>query len=383
MHSLDPARLRARGTLKWTTYPPDVLPMWVAEMDYPTCPEVLAGVRAAAEAETFGYPARPAMTGLAEDFAAWSLRVHGQSIDPAGVHIVGDVMHGVSLAIRYFSGPTDPVVIPAPVYSPFFDVVGLSGRPQIPVPMIWDGTRHTLDIAGIEAALAAGARTVLLCNPHNPLGRVFDSGELTALADVVAGHGARVVADEIHAGLALTREHRPYAAATPLAAGHTITVTSASKTWNLAGLKCAQVITHTPADTERWRAIPFWETVGVSTIGIAAGSAAYRLGEPWRAELLGTLREHAALVAEAVAGWPGVQTVPNEGTYLQWLDCTGLELDEEPADWLLREAKVALTGAVPFGGAPHRFARLNFATTRTLLDEGLSRIAAAIGARMG
>lgn len=389
LHARTPEQLRARGTLKWIAYPPDVLPMWVAEMDFPVCRAVTSALHAAVDAESFGYPARAQMAALAEAFAQWSHEQHGWVVDPADVHVVGDVMHGVSLAIRYYTSPQDAVVIPSPVYMPFFSVVELTGRPQVRVPMVWRDApeipsgRWEFDLAGIDAALAAGARTVLLCSPHNPLGRVFEVAELAALAQVVDRHGARVISDEIHAPLALTRPHIPYAACSPTAAAHSITVTSASKAWNLPGLKCAQVITHAPGDTATWARIPMWEKVGVSTLGMVGGRAAYTDGGPWLVAVTETLREQAALVASAVDSWPGVTTVPNEGTYLQWLDFDALALTEEPAAWLEREARVAVNPGVPFGGAPHRYARLNFAATRALLDEGLTRIGRVVRARTG
>lgn len=381
LHALTPDQLRARRTLKWAAYPADVLPMWVAEMDFPVCRAVTAALTRAVEAESFGYPSPIVQAELAEALATWQAQRHGWAIDPAGVHTVGDVMHGVDLALRYFSGPDDPVIIPTPVYMPFFDVVRLTGRPQVHVPMAWDGVRWTFDLAGIDAALAAGGRTVLISSPHNPLGRVFEADELAGLAAVVSQRGGRVISDEIHAPLVFERPHLPYAASSPEAAAHTITVLSASKAWNLPGLKCAQAITSNAADTATWKAIPYWETVGVSTLGMEASIAAYREGGEWLAHVVATLTEHRDLVAQSVAGWDGVRTVPNEGTYLQWLDFGELGLGVEPAAWLLDEARVAVNSGVPFGGEPTRFARLNFGTTRSLLDEGLARIERAVRRR--
>ncbi len=378
LHRLTPAQLRARRTAKWTTYPDDVLPMWVAEMDFPVCRPVADALTRAIAAEGFGYPSHVAIGELAETLTEWQKARHNWEFAPGDVHVIGDVMHGVDLAIRHFSGPDDPVVIPTPVYMPFFDVVELTGRPQRRVPMAWDGARFTFDLAGIDAALAAGARTVLISHPHNPLGRVFERSELVGLARIVERHGARVVSDEIHAPLSFDRPHLPYAASCPEAARHTVTVVSSSKAWNTPGLRCAQVITSAPGDTERWARIPFWETVGVSTLGIEAAIAAYAEGGKWLAEVTATLVEHRDLVAQTVADWPGVATVANEGTYLQWLDFTALQLDREPAVWLLDSARVALNPGVPFGAAPHGFARLNFATTRPLLEEGLDRLGRAI-----
>lgn len=381
LHRLTPEQLRARRTQKWSFYPPDILPMWVAEMDYPLAPPVAAALRRAVDAEVVGYPSARQLDELAAEFVAWQERTHGWSITPDSVHAVPDVMAGVSLAVRYFSGPSDPVVIPTPVYMPFFDVIALTGRPIVRVPMGWDGGRHTLDLAAIDAALAAGGRTVLISSPHNPLGRVYSAAELAGLADVVERHGARVVSDEIHSPLVFETPHVPYAAVSPAAAAHSITVTSASKAWNVPGLRCAQVVTTAPGESDAWRAIPYWEKVGVATMGIEAAIAAFRDGDPWRQEVVATLAEHRTLVADAVASMPGITTLPNEGTYLQWLDCTELALDVEPTDFFLAEAKVAINPGVPFGAPAHRFGRLNFATTRPLLEQGLERIAAAVSAR--
>ncbi|MGV1010115.1 MAG: MalY/PatB family protein [Dermatophilaceae bacterium] len=381
LHELTPRQLRARRSAKWSTFPEDVLPMWVAEMDFPLAAPVRAAVHAAAGAESFGYPAQSVMRELARAAADWQREAYGWQVDPEGIFVLGDVMHGVELAVEQLCGPDDPVVIPSPAYPPFFSVVALTGRPQVRLPMASREGRWRLDLAGIDAALGAGARAVLLCNPHNPLGRVFGRAELLALAAVVDRHGAWVISDEIHAPLAFAGPHLPYASLSSQTAAHTVTLVSASKAWNLPGLKCAQVITSSPRVAERWRRIPFWRTVGVSTLGMEASLAAYRLGAPWLGEVTVTLAEHAALVVDAVAGMPGVRTTANEGTYLQWLDFTALDLDEEPASWLRRVASVALNDGPSFGVAAHGFARLNYATPRPLLQEGLARIEQAVRAR--
>ena len=383
LHHLTAPQLRARRTMKWTTYPDDVLPMWVAEMDYPLAQPLRRALVDAVEREMTGYQSQIVMREYAEAMVDWQAAqaiVGGYEwkVEVADVFTVPDVMKGVDLAIRFFSSPEDPVVIPMPVYMPFFDVVALTRRPQMPVPMAWDGTRHTFDVAAIDAALAAGGRTVLISSPHNPLGRVFTREELAGLAEVVERHSARVISDEIHAPLVFDRPHIPYAAVSPTAAGHSITVVSASKAWNVPGLKAAQVITTAPGDRERWAAIPYWERLGMTTFGMQAGIAAYREGGEWLAAVLETLAAHRTLVVDAVGSMPGVRTIANEGTYLQWLDFTELALDEEPNEWLLREAKVALNPGVPFGAAPHTHARLNFGTTTALLEQGLEQIAATV-----
>ena len=378
LQALTPKRLRARRTLKWASQPEDVLAMWVAEMDYPTAPAIAEALHRAVDAETFGYPLDAGPSGLADALAADLARRHGWTVDPADVFLVADVMRGVSLALETFSGRDDPVVITTPVYMPFFDVVELSGRPQVHVPMVDVDGRPTFDLDALEGAFAEGARTVLLCNPYNPLGRVLDRAELLAFAEVVERHGARVIADEIHAPLVFEGTHIPYASLSPATANHTVTLLSASKAWNLPGLKCAQVVTSNAADRAAWRRIPLWAKVGVASLGIEASLAAYRDGDAWLEEVRALLAGHAAVVAEAVAGMPGVRHRRNEGTYLAWLDCTDLDLDVEPAEWFLEHARVALSPGRPFRAPARRFARLNFATTTAILEESLERMAKAV-----
>jgi cystathionine beta-lyase len=265
-----PESLRNRGTAKWTYFEPDVLAAWIAEMDFPAAPPVLAAITDAVNRQEFGYPARDADTGLPEVVAEWSKNVYGWAIDPARVHILPDVLRGVELAIEFFSEPESPVLLPTPAYMPFFEVPTVVNRRIVEVPLAVQDGRYSLDLDGIDRAFAGGAGIMILCQPYNPLGRAFTRDELQALSTVVARHGARVVSDEIHAPLTYGRSHVPYASVNDEAAAHTITVTSASKAWNLPGLKCAQLITSNAADEERWRGISMMKTHGASTIGIRA-----------------------------------------------------------------------------------------------------------------
>ncbi|HEX2704724.1 MAG TPA: aminotransferase class I/II-fold pyridoxal phosphate-dependent enzyme, partial [Candidatus Lustribacter sp.] len=238
LDSLTPSDLRSRRTLKWTTYDADVLPLWVAEMDYPTAPPILEAITRAVRDETLGYPSSILERELGDAVAAWSMQRFGWAVDPFRVHSAGNVMHGLRLALTYYSAPSDPVILTTPAYPPFFDVVALARRPQVHVPMTRAAEgRPTLDLPAIDAAFGAGARTLVLCHPHNPLGRVFTRAEPSDLAEVVAGHGGRVVSDEIHGSLVYDdAAYVPYAAISPQTAAHTVTVSAASKAWNLPGL---------------------------------------------------------------------------------------------------------------------------------------------------
>lgn len=372
-------QLRARRTMKWNYFDEDVLPLWVAEMDFPTAPAVRAGVDAAVARESFGYPSPDARTGLPEAAADWTARRYGWRVPAERVHIVPDVLHGVDVAITEFSPEGSAVILPTPAYMPFFDVLAHARRPRVEVPMATDNGRYVLDLDAIDAAFADGAGTLLLCHPYNPLGRAFTRQELEAVSRVVARHGARVVADEIHAPLVYGERHIPYAGVSPEAASHTVTLSSASKAWNLPGLKCAYAITSNDADEETWRRLPMLRTFGASPIGIAANVAAFTEGEPWLDALLGHLDGQRQLLRDLLAEHlPQVGFTLPEATFMAWLDLRPLRLPAEPAEFLLEHARVALNPGPPFGENARGFARLNFATTTTILEQAVRAMAKAV-----
>ncbi len=378
---LTPEQLRARGTVKWTRFPSDILPMFVAEMDYPTAPEIMAALHRWVDREAFGYPMGAQITGLAEATAEFAANHYGWPVDPADVLDVPDVMRGMLVAIETFTAPGDRVILTTPVYMPFFEVLDFAGREQVRIPLIEQDGIPTLDLDAIDAAFAGGATAILLSHPHNPNGTEFAAEILLGLAEIADRHGARVISDEIHGPLVFDRRHRPYAALSEAAATHGITVTAASKAWNIPGLKCAQIITSNPADRARIAATPEMLRYGTAQVGYAGTVAAYREGGPWLEAVLAKLDAHRRLVVDAVAQWPGVRTRLNDATYLQWLDFTDLELTEEPSHWLAREARVMLNVGTTFGAEPFRCARLNFATTTALLHDGLKRIGEVITRR--
>jgi cystathionine beta-lyase len=242
--------------------------------------------------------------------------------------------------------------------------------------MINEGGHDELDLGAIDDALAAGARAVLLCSPHNPTGRVFTAEELGALAEVVDRHGARVIADEVHAPLVYEgARHFPYATVSDAAAEHTITVTSASKAFNLAGLKCAQVVASNHADAARWRGLGVFAVAGPTPLGNAASTAAYRAGGDWLHDLVAYLSgNRQALLDLLAAELPAITCRTPEATFLAWLDCSELGADD-PARFFLDHAHVALSDGPPFGPECEQHVRLNFATSRAFLE----RIVRAMG----
>jgi cystathionine beta-lyase len=366
--AVDVERLRRRRTVKWSLYGPDVLAAWVAEMDFDVAPVVRAAIADAVEREDFGYVAAD-LSDLTAACAAFLATSYGWTVAPARIFPIADVLTGIGAALDALVGRGVPVVVPTPAYPPFFEVIELTGRPVARAPMATDGGRDVLDLDAIDRALAAGARAVLLCNPHNPTGRVFTRAELASLADVVDRHGARVVADEVHAPLVYPgAEHVPYTSVSDLTAEHGITITSASKAFNLAGLKCAQVIASNHDDATRWRAMRVFEVAGPTPIGIAASVAAYGSGGPWLRDLVtyldGNRRALRDLLGELV---PDIACPLPEATFLAWLDCTELGVDD-PARFFLDHAHVAVSDGPPFGPGCEQRVRLNFATSRALLE---------------
>ncbi|WP_448852228.1 MalY/PatB family protein [Corynebacterium sp. 335C] len=378
--SLD--ELRARGTLKWTAYDADVLPMWVAESDAATCPAVAHAVRAAADREFFGYPPRD-HSGLGEATADWCRRRYGWEVDPARVHAAADVVRGVVLAVRHLTEPGSPVIVPTPAYMPFFEVGPVAERETVFVPTLDRGP----DPEAVDRAFAAGAGALILANPNNPLGFTYDEETLRELADIADRHGARIISDEIHAPIVLEGRHVPTASVSEAAERVTVTVTATSKGWNTAGLKCAQIILN-EEDDRRWAQVPHVAKEGVATLGQIAAVAAYRDGEAWLDGFLDVLRANRDEIARRLPEvLPGARFTPADASYLAWIDLTGVEpimADVEAGrassaqQWLLKNARVAVNPGEAFGDGGEGHVRLNYATSPEILAEGLDRIAAAV-----
>jgi cysteine-S-conjugate beta-lyase len=375
------AVLRARGSSKWTAPGPDGFGAGVAEMDFGAAPAILDALAALSAGANFGYLSPVLADQLAEACAEFQRRRYGWAVDPALVHHVPDVLKALEIAITRFSRPGSPVILPTPAYMPFLSVPGFLGRDIIQVRMIDDDGFFTFDLDAIEDAFRAGGHLLIVCNPYNPLGRVFTAKEITQLTDVVDRHGGRVFADEIHGPLIYPGQiHIPYAATSPTAAAHTLTATSASKAWNLPGLKCAQVILSSEADRQRWEEMGFFAAHGASNPGVAANIAAYRHGEAWLDQVIAYLDDSRRLLADLLRRHlPQVRYRPPDGTYLAWLDCTAMDLPGSPGALVTDRGRVTVVDGPAFGdGGPGAF-RFNFATPQPILTQMVEHIAAALG----
>ena len=375
-------QLRRRQSLKWRAYPPDVLPLWVAEMDTLPAEPV---TRALADALALGDTGYPWGTGYAEAYADAAEQRWGWRPDPAATLLVADVMNGVSAALALVTGPGDAVVLTPPVYPPFSGFSRHLGREVVHAPL---GPDDRLDLAALDRAFAeatAGGRraALLLSSPHNPTGTVHTRAELEAVAALAEAAGVRVVVDEIHAPLVFADDgadgFTPYL---DVAGGERgFAVFSASKGWNLAGLKAALLVAGDGARDDLAR-VPEEVTHGASSLGVLAHTVALREGGPWLAEHLDGLDQNRHLLADLLAAHlPEVGYRVPAATYLAWLDLSPLGLPEEPGPFLLAHAGVALSAGLDFGppGAGH--ARLNFATSTAVLSEAVERMVVAVRSR--
>ena len=366
-------RLRLRTSEKWRAYPPDVLPLFVAEMDYPLAPVVARRVHDLIDLSDSGYVSSPAALGAA--FAGFAQRHWGWCLDPSMVRTTTDVSVGIVETLRRVIRPGDGVVICSPVYAPFFDMVTEAGGVVVDVPLGADG----IDAQAIDAALAAGARAVLVSNPHNPLGLVHTHDALEQLAEVAARHEVHVVSDEIHGPLVHDAgSFVPFPSVSDAAREWGVTITSASKAFNLAGFKCALMI----APSERGLAVldgmPDEVFFRTSIVGFHASVAAFTDGDDWLAGAVSAITASSALLGELLAEQlPEVTFTPPRASYLAWLDFRALGWGDDPAQRALEVARVALNSGRTFGPSGAGFARLNLACSPEVLTEAVRRLAAA------
>lgn len=373
--------LYARGTRKWSVYDKDVLPLWIAESDFPTAPAVMEAIRHHVDTEGFGYSPSPKKSGMATAIADFYGEHFGWRPDPRRIQWIGDVVRGMLLGAQYFTRPDSALIVPVPSYPPLLELAETAGRPMIQVDVSEGFTDAAID--EIEQAFADGAGALVLANPYNPLGAVLSEDVLRRLVDIAARYDGRILADEIHAPIVFDGNHIPVASLGDDGAKVAFTVTSTSKAWNIAGLKCAQVILSNPADLQVWNSLTGVAKDGTGTLGIFAAEACYSLGADYLAEELEHLREQRDWLCEVLPERiPGLKVTKPEATYLLWLDFRDTAIPDDakdlPAKWLTENAKVALNEGVSFGPGGAGFARLNFATSRDILEEAVDRMARAL-----
>ncbi len=367
--------LRLRRSAKWRFYDPDVLPAFVAEMDFPLAPAVKIALAEAVELDDTGY-GYPDALGLGDAFAEFAAARLGWEVDPAGVTAAPDVVNAITSLLRQVAKPGDRIVINTPVYTPFFGIIKELGLELAEVPLVDDA----LDLDGIDAEFRAGAVAIILCSPHNPTGTVPTEAELRALAASAAEHDAWVLSDEIHSPLTLPgARHVPFLSVSDDARRNGIALVSASKAFNLAGLGCAQFVTASERAGEVVEKLPF-TAKHAGHFGILASVAAYREGAPWLDDVIAVLDHNRALLARLLAEkLPEVAYTPPRAGYLTWLDLRALGLGDDPSEALLERGRVALNAGPSYGLQGIGFARLNIGTSPALVEEAVKRIVKGVG----
>jgi len=365
---------------KWQKFPPDVLPMWVADMDFPSPPAVIDALRKRVEHGFFGYLAEH--TELPQIVVDRLSKRYGWRVSPEAVIPLPGVIAGFNLALRALTRPGDGLVVQTPVYPPILRAAGNHGlvREDHALTRAGDG-RYTVDRDSFAGTITDRTRAFLLCNPHNPVGRAFTRAEVEAMAEVCQRRDLWIIADEIHCELLLDgRPHVPMASLAPEIEQRTVTLMAPSKTFNLPGLKCAIGIVPNPALRERLAAAVTDLVPKPNVLGHTAAMAAYREGDDWLEALLRYLEGNRNfLAAELPRRLPGVKMAPPEATYLAWLDCREARIPGgDPYTFFLERARVALNDGKLFGPGGEGFVRLNFACPRALLTEGLDRMARAL-----
>ncbi len=366
---------RGTGSFKWDRYSGrDVIPLWVADMDFASPPAITEALRRRVDHEVFGYS--HATDELEMAVAAHLARDHDWDVPVPWIVWLPGLVSGLNIVCRAIGDPGDEVLTFVPVYGPFLTAPGFNQKTVVRVPLEFSGGRWEMDLDALEHALTPRSRLLQLCSPHNPVGRAWSRTELEALAELVLRRGLVVASDEVHAGLVLDEDkpHIPFAGLDDEVAARTITLMAPSKTFNVPGLGCSfAVISDRGLRRDVYRAME-GIVPHVNLFGYVAAQAAYEHGEPWRQALLAYLRGNRDLVEREIAGIPGLSMTHVEATYLAWIDTRESGLDDPAGDF--ERAGVGLSDGKEFGMPG--FVRLNFGCRRALLSEGLARMRAAV-----
>ncbi len=367
------------GSKKWSQYPEDVLPMWVADMDFPVAAPIVQAVKTRLEHPLLGYSV--AQNALRQTLVAHLASHYDWQVQPEELVFLPGVMPGVNMALNALVPDGGGVLVQTPNYAPLRDAPGNWNLPRIDLPFQADATgAYPTDMAALRRELP-GARALLLSNPHNPLGKVFEREELQAIGAACVEHDVLIICDEIHAHLLFDgRRHTPMASLSPEIAARTVTLMSASKAWNIAGMKAAFAVVQNSTLRQRFNHGRLGLVDSVNALGLEALQAAYSEGAPWLAQVMAYLQDNRDYLADAIhKRFPAIGMNLPQGTYLAWLDCSALEL-EDPQRFFLTEARVALSAGQEFGDDYGQFVRLNFGCPRPMLEEALARMERSLAA---
>ena len=381
---LSRSALQARRNAKWNQYEPDVLPAFVAEMDFAVAAPIRAAIERIVRDGDYGYPQRDGKridAAIAAAFVARMKTRYGWDVSPDLVVPISDLVQGTFAPILAFSDPGDGVILQTPNYPPFREAITTTERRLISLPMRDNGTRHVFDLGELAPAACKDARIFVLCNPQNPTGRVFRHDELLAIARFVIEHDLIVISDEIHSDLVYDgQRHIPFASLGPDVAARTVTLNSATKSFNIPGLRCAVLAFGSNELRARFhKRIPSRLLGGCNIIGVDATVAAWTESQAWLDAVMAHLTKARDLVAEVLrTEVPDVRFHVPEATYLAWLDCRGIKQPGSAFQFFLDQARIAFSAGETFDPDCAGFVRLNFATSIPILQEILDRFVAAI-----
>lgn len=368
--------IERKGTdsIKWQRYGNDVIPLWVADMDFVSPEPIIQALHERLEHRVFGYT-RPGME-LINIIQERLARLYAWDVLPEHIIFVPGVVTGLNLAFQLFAAHGDGILVQPPVYSHFITDPVWRGRELVTSPLLRNGNTYEIDFGALENAITSRTRIYVLCNPHNPVGRVFRSDELEQLARICLRHNILICSDEIHCDLVYPdHTHIPIATLDEVIADQTITFMSPSKTFNLAGLKCSFAIIKNPVLRQAWLRGSAGLIPHVNIMGLTAALAGFRDGQEWLDQCLSYLKGNRDFLVEYVGKkLPPIVMTHMEGTYLAWLDCGQSGIPGNPFHFFLREAKVALNDGAECGEGGEGFVRLNFACPRNLLVEALDRM---------
>jgi cystathionine beta-lyase len=381
---------RPTDSIKWNKYQEDVLPLWVADMDYTTAEPIQRALRVRIEHGVYGYPDTHSSIGMISDLRDVLVermqRLYDWQISPDDLVFLPGVITGLNLTCHAVAAEGGNVLVQTPVYPPFLNVAQNAGMEchDTELEQRSDG-HYEIDWDAFEAGMNKRTKLFILCNPHNPVGRVFRRDELERMAEICLRYGVVICSDEIHCDLLFKgKKHLPIASLDSEISQNMVTLMSPTKTFNIAGLQCSFAIVQNSELRKRLEQSMQGLVMWVNLIGLTAALAAYRDGQEWLDQVLHYLQGNRDYLYEYVRDQlPMLQMVKPEGTYLAWLDCHNAGIQGSPYEFFLKEARVGLNDGATFGGGGEGFVRLNFACTWVLLTQALERMKSAIDKAAG
>jgi len=368
---------------KWDEVGEDLLPMWVADMDFKSAPEIITALEERARHGVFGYSG--GYDVWYETLMQWTKKRYGWELKKEWISTSPGVVPALDMLVRALTEPGDGVIIQTPVYQPFFHVVSRNGRRLLENPLYFDGRKYRMDLDNLQQQIDPRTKLMILCSPHNPVGRVWSPEELAALGEVCLKHGIIVIADEIHSDLIFSGfRHTVFAAISPELEQNCVVCNAPSKTFNIAGIQASSIIIPNKRIRKAYHYVLNTGELGLPNVfAVAALEAAYKWGEPWLEEMLVYVEDNyrfaRAFIEQRI---PEIKVIEAEGTYLIWLDCRELDLNDEQLDRFIRgKARLVLSPGHIFGSVGSGFQRMNIGCPRSLLEQGLQRLEAAVRTR--